>query len=133
MSMRRKPRRAETGLSLQSSGAGPFPVRGDRHLLGRVLANLIENGLRHVSPGGRITVTLEREAGRRFFPSVMMAPASPNTKAPTSCAHFTGWNEAGPVTAATLAMASLPPSRRFTTRNCRLAMPGLLVRIAFPL
>ena len=55
----------ETGhrLSLQIDGAGAFPVRGDRHLLGQVLANLIENALRHVPAGGIITVSLTAAAG----------------------------------------------------------------------
>ncbi|WP_246107243.1 sensor histidine kinase [Puniceibacterium confluentis] len=36
------------------------PVHGDRNLLGQVLANLIENALRHTPPGSSITVALSQ-------------------------------------------------------------------------
>jgi signal transduction histidine kinase len=39
-------------------------VTGDRHLLGQVLANLIENALRHTPKGTRITLGLEVTDGR---------------------------------------------------------------------
>ena len=50
------------GLSLQAEGA--FVISGDRDLLGQVLANLIENGLRHVPAGGVVAVSLMREGGQ---------------------------------------------------------------------
>lgn len=49
-------------LDLAIAGAGPFQVNGDRHLLTQVLANLIENGLRHTPAGSRIRVELSRNA-----------------------------------------------------------------------
>ncbi|CAM4401732.1 HAMP domain-containing sensor histidine kinase [Palleronia rufa] len=54
----------ETGhaLSLDVDPAERFDVEGDRHLLGQVIANLLENGLRHVPQGGRIDVRLSRTA-----------------------------------------------------------------------
>jgi len=54
----------ETGhaLSLDLDPAERFDVEGDRHLLGQIIANLIENGLRHVPQGGRIDVRLSRTA-----------------------------------------------------------------------
>ncbi|MEI4473752.1 sensor histidine kinase [Frigidibacter sp. MR17.24] len=42
---------------------GPLLVTGDRALLGQVLANLIENALRHTPAGCEIRVRLQREAG----------------------------------------------------------------------
>lgn len=50
-------------LRLTVTEPGPFAVSGDRHLLGQVIANLIENGLRHVPPGGEVEVSLSRRAG----------------------------------------------------------------------
>ena len=41
-----------------------FEVLGDRGLLGQVLANLIENAIRHTQPDARITLSLTREDGR---------------------------------------------------------------------
>jgi signal transduction histidine kinase len=51
-------------LALTVSGAGPFKVIGDRHLLSQVIANLIENGLRHTPPGSRLRIELSRQAGQ---------------------------------------------------------------------
>lgn len=51
-------------LDLTVTGAGPFDVIGDRHLLSQVIANLIENGLRHTPPGSRIRIELSRHAGQ---------------------------------------------------------------------
>jgi len=45
-------------LEFAVSGADRFMVNGDRHLLTQVLANLIENGLRHTPVGSTIAVTL---------------------------------------------------------------------------
>ncbi len=49
-------------LILNVAGDARFEVGGDRQLLGQVLVNLIENGLRHVPSGGTIAVSLARRA-----------------------------------------------------------------------
>jgi signal transduction histidine kinase len=41
-------------------------VRGDRELLTQMLANLIENGLRHTPPGSRVEVRLHRTGGGKI-------------------------------------------------------------------
>ena len=41
-----------------TGGEGPVPVWGDKGLLGQVIANLIENALRHTPPGSRIALAL---------------------------------------------------------------------------
>ena len=51
-------------LDLTVTGAAPFLVNGDRHLLTQVLANLIENGLRHTPVSSTIRVKLSRNDGR---------------------------------------------------------------------
>ncbi len=43
-------------LAFRVSGSGSFTVRGDRHLLTQVIANLIENALRHTPRGCGIEV-----------------------------------------------------------------------------
>lgn len=52
----------DSGSRLTCSVSGPLPVSGDRHLLSRLVANLIENALRH-APGTEITLSL---TGRRL-------------------------------------------------------------------
>jgi signal transduction histidine kinase len=39
-------------------------TRGDPHLLERMIANLIDNGIRHNEPGGHLTIVTGVEAGR---------------------------------------------------------------------
>lgn len=45
-------------LSLSLPAGGPVMVTGDRGLLGQVIANLIENALRHTPPGTRLELSL---------------------------------------------------------------------------
>jgi signal transduction histidine kinase len=52
------------GLSL-AADLEPAPVAGDEALLGRLVANLVENGVRHNRPGGRLEVATGQN-GRAF-------------------------------------------------------------------
>jgi signal transduction histidine kinase len=60
------PRYAAKGVELRrvSEGVAP-PVVGDRERLEQVLANLLDNALRHTSPGGHVVVTTESLAAVR--------------------------------------------------------------------
>ena len=54
------------------------PVRGDAHLLGRILLNLLENALRHSPVGGTIEVQLRRRDGRCTVSVIDAGPGIPN-------------------------------------------------------
>jgi signal transduction histidine kinase len=60
---------ADHELDFQVSEAGLVQVNGDRSLLGQVLANLIENAIRHTPPGSSIKIALE-ENSRQVVMSV---------------------------------------------------------------
>lgn len=47
-------------LTLDSQTDGPTLVRGDKALLGQLLANLIENALRHTPGGSRVSLAVTR-------------------------------------------------------------------------
>lgn len=58
------PRYAARGVELAYRGAGAAPVvRGDEERLAQVLANLLDNALRHTPPGGHVWVGVERGPG----------------------------------------------------------------------
>jgi signal transduction histidine kinase len=49
----------EAGVGVDTDGLTPAVVRGDPALLERLLANLIDNGIRHNVPGGHLTVSTQ--------------------------------------------------------------------------
>ena len=53
----------DLGLDVRSE-LGPAPVQGDRPLLERLVANLVENAVRHNRPGGLVEVRTAQAAGR---------------------------------------------------------------------
>jgi signal transduction histidine kinase len=62
-----EPVAAAHGLSLECAPARPAVVQGNRQLLAQLLTNLIENSLKYVPAGGRISVAVQaRGAGVRL-------------------------------------------------------------------
>src|SRR5262249_45888404 len=59
---------AETkGIAIELGGPAPCSVNGDPHLLARAIDNLLDNALRHTSPGGRIAIAWREEGSRAVF------------------------------------------------------------------
>ena len=52
-------------------------VLGDKNLLGQVLANLVENAMRHTPKGSEITVNLEQNAGHAVLEVADNGPGIP--------------------------------------------------------
>lgn len=75
----------ERGQSLTCTVAGPASVPGSRILLTQLLANLIENALRHTPPGTTIAVRVETEAGQ---PSAFIIDNGPGIPAALRAAVF---------------------------------------------
>lgn len=67
----------DSGHHLSFAETGPCKVSGDRELLGQILANLIENGLRHVPMGGTIAVRVTQTAGRAVLTVADNGPGIP--------------------------------------------------------
>ncbi|MDT8856011.1 HAMP domain-containing sensor histidine kinase [Paracoccaceae bacterium Fryx2] len=112
----------------------PLPVPGDRSLLGQIIANLIENALRHTPPGTRITLALGQDGGRATLSVCDNGPGIPAEerdqvlrrlyrleRSRTTPGHGLGLSLVAAISA--LHRADLTLSD---------AAPGLCVRVAFP-
>ena len=64
------------GLDMQAT-LDPAPVRGDRRLLERLVANLVENAVRHNVDGGTVEVRTASDAGRSTVEVRNDGPAVP--------------------------------------------------------
>jgi signal transduction histidine kinase len=60
------------GASFESA-----PVSGDSRLIGRLASNLVDNALRHNTPGGHVLVTVENRAGEATLKIVNSGPVVP--------------------------------------------------------
>jgi two-component system sensor histidine kinase BaeS len=64
----------ERGVSLTSSAEQSMPsARVDRARIRQVMANLLDNALRHTPPGGRIAVSVARGAGGRGGTAIVVS------------------------------------------------------------
>ncbi len=62
---------------------GPAPARGDRVLLERMIANLVENAVRHNNPGGWIGIRTIQQADGAVFEIANTGPSVPVEQIPT--------------------------------------------------
>src|SRR4029079_13731455 len=58
------PLAAARRISVKGDTSGDVPFVGDEHLLRQMVANLVENAIRHTREGGTIVVSLERAGNK---------------------------------------------------------------------
>ncbi|MEM0934560.1 MAG: HAMP domain-containing sensor histidine kinase [Pseudomonadota bacterium] len=76
-----EPTAAERGQTLRLIPPATSPViEGDRGLLGQLLANLIENALRHTPDGAEVTVSLETTEGQALLAVADTGPGIPEAE-----------------------------------------------------
>jgi signal transduction histidine kinase len=56
-----EPAAREKNLTLRVSAAGSCPVQGNRQLLAQAVANLVENSLKYIAPGGHVEIRAQRD------------------------------------------------------------------------
>lgn len=71
---------ADHSITFQTQEEAGMRVRGDRGLLGQVLANLIENAIRHTPPGCHINVGLEERRGHIVLSVADNGPGVPENE-----------------------------------------------------
>ncbi len=57
----RSPAARRKGIELEIGPASPVTIRGDRTLLERLVANLVDNSIRYTPSGGRVVMSVEEE------------------------------------------------------------------------
>lgn len=57
-------RMLRTGVAVEVGNITPARVHADADLLGQMIFNLVDNAVRHVPPGGRVVVSMERAGAR---------------------------------------------------------------------
>lgn len=95
-----EPSFSQAGVTLLLRSTGPVYVQADAALLQRTIANLFDNGLRHLTPGTTMTVTLDQtsHSGRLLleddgsgFPEDLLPRIFDRyVKGPTSAGHGLG-------------------------------------------
>jgi signal transduction histidine kinase len=66
----------EKGMKLELS-LTPAPFSGDRRLIERLVANLLQNAIRHNSPDGEVSLRVETKAGAAFLMVANTGPQVP--------------------------------------------------------
>ncbi|SAK89727.1 ATP-binding protein [Caballeronia ptereochthonis] len=80
----------DLGLELEEaqSEEDAFTVMGDMHALAVLVNNLIDNAIRHTQPGGRVDVTLRREANGIALTVLDTGPGIPESEIERVCDRF---------------------------------------------
>ncbi|MEI7933418.1 MAG: HAMP domain-containing sensor histidine kinase, partial [Alphaproteobacteria bacterium] len=127
------PSAEEGGRTLELSAPASVTVEGDAELLTQMLANLIENGLRHTPPGSTITVAVT-DHGAPVLRVTDNGPGVPATEYEKVLDRFYRLERSRSTPGAGLGLALIAAVVRLHQASLTLsdAEPGLVVSIAFP-
>jgi heavy metal sensor kinase len=65
-----RPVAEDSQVYIHCNTSGPMVFRGDKRMIQRLIANLIDNAVKYTPPGGRVTAALHRSADRQFVISI---------------------------------------------------------------
>lgn len=112
----------------------PASVLGDRRLLAQLVANLVENSLRHTPAGSRVTVAVSREGDHAVLTVADDGPGIPASDRERVQKRFTRLeaSRSTPGHGLGLSVAAAIARVHFSALDLQDAAPGLRVRVAFP-
>ena len=121
-------------IALVDATGGTATVTGEKGLLGQVLANLIENALRHTQEGCRITVRLARAAGAVVLEVADTGPGIPEAERANVLRRLYRLERSRttPGSGLGLALVSVIAELHEAALELDDAAPGLVVRLRFP-
>lgn len=124
----------ESGVRLGIAAPVPVSIRANPALLGRALANLIDNALNHGGTGGRIDVGVGRVAGRALVTVADHGRGIPAADRATALRRFGRLDAARSRTGAGLGLSLAASIARLHGGTLRLDdnNPGLRVEISLP-
>jgi signal transduction histidine kinase len=109
-------------------------VAGDRDLLGQVLANLVENALRHTPRGTAVALRTRTEAGRAVLEVADRGPGVPEDEREKVLRRLYRLERSRTTPGHGLGLSLVAATARLHGADLALLdnAPGLTIRIAFP-
>ncbi len=128
------PSAEEGGRRLSLHSDGRAPIEGDRELLIQMLANLVENGLRHTPPGASIEVSTATSDAGAVLCVRDDGPGVPVEARPRLFDRFVRLEQSRSTPGSGLGLALVAAVARLHDAEIELgdAQPGLIVRVSFP-
>jgi signal transduction histidine kinase len=129
-----RPSAEENGQTLDLEVHGSAIIDGDRELLTQMLANLVENALRHAGPGARVRVRSWMSGGARRISVVDNGPGVPASERVRLFDRFYRLEASRSTPGNGLGLALVAAVARLHDAEATLldAGPGLEARISFP-
>jgi signal transduction histidine kinase len=122
-----------SGHHLQLAAAPGIPVHGDRHLLQQLLANLLDNALRHTPPGTTVTVSLAVDGARAVLMVADDGPGVPAEVLPRLFQRFSRGDSSRSSPGHGLGLALVAAIAAAHDAPVRADSPGgLRITVAFP-
>ena len=129
-----RPSAEENGQTLDLQARGPSSIDGDRELLTQMLANLVENALRHAGAGAKVLVKCWTSTGAARIAVIDNGPGVPVSERDRLFDRFYRLEASRSTPGNGLGLALVAAVARLHDAEATLldAAPGLEVRISFP-
>jgi signal transduction histidine kinase len=127
------PSAEDAGQQIRLEMAAPCLIEGDSELLTQMIANLVENALRHGGPRARVEASVERRAGEVELIVADDGPGIPETEREHVLERFYRLERSRSTPGSGLGLALVAAVARLHAARLKMedAAPGLRVRVMF--